>query len=359
MAIGAASASMVSVVSISYHPSPTFCTVLQKGSTWLPPLSYPTAHGASSAARGTTLRKPLALERRRAQKARAAANEGAAVQAHAAQSADAVVQPGGQATGGVPPGEMQPVLVVGATGGVGQLCAARLLERGCRVLALTRSREKVEAIFGSGRENLQVIVADIRDPGSLNAPLIKDAKSAIICTGTTAFPSKRWQGNNGPEQTDVVGVRNMLAALPVESVRRVVFISSAGVERFNQLPFNILNLFGVLRCKKAGEDLVRACGAPYTIIRAGRLTDGPYTSYDLNTLLRATAGLRRDVVISKADDLNGEASRISVAEAAIQSLCLSVTENGAFLVNSTEGEGPGTDESKWEAAFKGASSSAA
>lgn len=33
--------------------------------------------------------------------------------------------------------------------------------------------------------------------------------------------------------------------------------------------------------------------------RPGRLTDGPYTSYDLNTLLQATAGERRAVVIGQ------------------------------------------------------------
>lgn len=33
--------------------------------------------------------------------------------------------------------------------------------------------------------------------------------------------------------------------------------------------------------------------------RPGRLTDGPYTSYDLNTLLKATAGQRRAVLIGQ------------------------------------------------------------
>lgn len=33
--------------------------------------------------------------------------------------------------------------------------------------------------------------------------------------------------------------------------------------------------------------------------RAGRLTDGPYTSYDLNTLLKATAGKRRAVLMGQ------------------------------------------------------------
>lgn len=37
--------------------------------------------------------------------------------------------------------------------------------------------------------------------------------------------------------------------------------------------------------------------------RPGRLTDGPYTSYDLNTLLKATAGQRRAVVIGQGKPL--------------------------------------------------------
>lgn len=37
----------------------------------------------------------------------------------------------------------------------------------------------------------------------------------------------------------------------------------------------------------------------FFLTRPGRLTDGPYTSYDLNTLLKATAGKRRAVLIGK------------------------------------------------------------
>lgn len=54
-------------------------------------------------------------------------------------------------------------------------------------------------------------------------------------------------------------------------------------------------------------------GIPYTILRPSRLTDGPYTSYDLNTLLQATAGSRKDVQLAADDTLLGEASRIAVA----------------------------------------------
>lgn len=42
----------------------------------------------------------------------------------------------------------------------------------------------------------------------------------------------------------------------------------------------------MLRYKRDAEVYLEHSGVPYTIVRPGRLTDGPYTSYDLNTLLQ-------------------------------------------------------------------------
>ena len=70
---------------------------------------------------------------------------------------------------------------------------------------------------------------------------------------------------------------------------------------------------GVLKYKRQAEQLLEASGVPFVLLRPGRLTDGPYTSYDLNTLLQATAGSRQDVQLSAAETQNGEASRIAVA----------------------------------------------
>lgn len=119
-------------------------------------------------------------------------------------------------------------------------------------------------------------------------------------------------------------------------MERVVLVSSVGVTKFNELPWSIMNLFGVLKYKKMGEDCLRSSGMPFTIIRAGRLTDGPYTSYDLNTLLKATAGERRAVIISKGDKLVGEVSRLVVAEACIQALDLDITVGQTYEINSVE-----------------------
>jgi uncharacterized protein YbjT (DUF2867 family) len=88
----------------------------------------------------------------------------------------------------------------------------------------------------------------------------------ICCTGTTAFPSKRWDGDNGPDKTDWEGVRNLVSTLP-STIQHFVLVSSIGVTRTKKLPFNILNLFGVLTYKKMGEDFLSNSGIPYTIIR--------------------------------------------------------------------------------------------
>ncbi|CAI5483983.1 unnamed protein product [Closterium sp. Yama58-4] len=247
------------------------------------------------------------------------------------------------------------VLVVGASGGVGQLCVASLVAKNRAVRALVRSVEKAESLFADAPADLiQIVTADLRQPGTISPALFAGISAAIVCVGTTAFPSKRWDGDNGPEQTDYIGVKNLLAALP-KDLSRIVFVSSAGVERYNQLPYSILNLFGVLKYKKMAEDLVKSSGIPYTILRPGRLTDGPYTSYDLNTLLKATAGMRKAVEVRRwSDTLSGETSRVVLAEGCVQALGLKAAENEVFEMMSVEGEGPGGDESAWEKIFASA-----
>lgn len=244
------------------------------------------------------------------------------------------------------------------TGGVGQLVVAKLLERGYRVRALTRSAERAAALRGAGSEELELVAVDLRDASSLDASRAAAGVDAVVCcTGTTAFPSSRWDGGNGPEPTDYVAVRNLVAAAAAGSpaLKRFVLVSSIGVKRTDRLPYIILNAFGVLKWKAAGEEALRLSGLPATVLRPGRLTDGPYTSFDLNTLLKATSGTRRAVQIATGDTLNPQAtSRLVVAEAALQALLLKGTVGQAYDLGSSEGQGPGSDTASWEALFEGA-----
>src|SRR5579883_217914 len=258
------------------------------------------------------------------------------------------------------------VLVAGATGGVGQLVVSNLLEKGFKVRILTRNAAKAQKMFD---DRVDIAIADIRDPATL--PAVTQNVTYIICTtGTTAFPSARWEfdptpslfewvrlfidpkysearAKNSPVKIDAQGVINLVAAIP-RNLKRFVFISSSGVLRKNQFPFKILNAFGVLDAKYQGEQAIQSSGLPYTIIRPGRLIDGPYTSYDLNTLLSAKTGGKLGVVVSKGDTLLGDASRIDVAAAAVECLFHPSSQGLVFeLVNS----GPRPPVIDWERLF--------
>lgn len=250
------------------------------------------------------------------------------------------------------------VLVAGATGGVGQLTVAKLLEKGFPVRVLTRSAEKVQKMFDN---QVEIAIGDIRQPTTL-PPAMQNVSYIICCTGSTAFPSTKWdfdkidevqglesliewgkiyldseyrrgKAKNSPEQVDAQGVSNLLAAAP-KDLKRFVFVSSCGILRKDKPPFSILNEFGVLDAKQKGEEAIIRSGLPYTIIRPARLIDGPYTSYDLNTLLKATTGGKLGVVVGTGDTLSGDTSRIDVASACVECINNPVTQGKVFeLVN--------------------------
>jgi len=250
------------------------------------------------------------------------------------------------------------VLVVGATGGVGQLTVSKLLSKGFQVRILTRSASKAQKMFD---DRVEITVGDIRHPETL--PAATQNVTQIICTtGTTAFPSAKWdfdnikeyqgiasliewfklyfqpgyciaKAKNSPEEIDAKGVSNLLAATPTK-LKRFVFVSSCGILRKDKPPYSLLNTFGVLDAKYKGEQAIISSGLPYTIIRPRRLIDGPYTSYDLNTLLKATTEGKLAVVLSTGDTLSGQASRIDVASACVECLGNAATEGRIFeLVN--------------------------
>ncbi|ARV61780.1 epimerase [Nostocales cyanobacterium HT-58-2] len=258
------------------------------------------------------------------------------------------------------------VLVAGATGGVGQLVVSNLLELGFRVRILTRNAAKAQKMFN---HKVEVAIGDIRDPSTLPAAM-QDVTYIICCTGTTAFPSARWEfdrtpsliewvqlfldpknceakAKNSPSKVDAQGVSNIVAAAP-RNLKRFVFVSSCGVLRKDQFPFRILNAFGVLDAKLKGEEALISSGLPYTIIRPGRLIDGPYTSYDLNTLLKAKTKGKFGVVLDTGDKLGGQTSRIDVAAACVECMQSPYCQGQDFeLIN----QGPRPSVIDWEGLF--------
>lgn len=70
------------------------------------------------------------------------------------------------------------VLVAGATGGVGQLITAKLIERGYKVRALTRSSEKARSALGT-HPALEFVEADARVAETLTAAM--QGVDAVCC----------------------------------------------------------------------------------------------------------------------------------------------------------------------------------
>lgn len=68
-----------------------------------------------------------------------------------------------------------------------------------------------------------------------------------------------------------------------------------------------------LLCLLARSSTAHLCPLPTSTPAAG-----PYTSYDLNTLLRNTSGSRQNITLSLKDELQGETSRIAGKDRSIQ-----------------------------------------
>jgi hypothetical protein len=82
-------------------------------------------------------------------------------------------------------GKGEVVLVVGATGGIGQYATFNLLQRGYKVRGVTR-RDKdpkfLNQIKGTYLEEVEWVHGDLNDKASL-APAVRGAKKIIFCAG--------------------------------------------------------------------------------------------------------------------------------------------------------------------------------
>jgi uncharacterized protein YbjT (DUF2867 family) len=187
------------------------------------------------------------------------------------------------------------VLVLGGTGGVGQLTIGKLQNIGdFKVCTATRNKMKAqEVIADDGVEIFQVDLLS-EDTTALEAAM-EGASALVISVGTTAFPTPKWNGGNTPKAIDELAVvRIVELATKINSMKKIVMVTSVGVERTGEMPFLILNLFGVLDAKKKGEEAVKNAarngGFDYVVIRPGRLVGGPFTNLDIAKLLQVEGG---------------------------------------------------------------------
>jgi uncharacterized protein YbjT (DUF2867 family) len=224
------------------------------------------------------------------------------------------------------------VLVIGGTRGTGFLIANLLLQHGYRVRAVARNEAEAKRKLGAG---VEVVNADITEPGALQAA-VKDVDHIIFTAGVTKRPA----GEQRIRATEYDGVRNTLVAGQQAGFGgRFLYMTSIGVAR-SSVAATILNLVkrNTLPWRRRAEDEIRRSGLPYTIIRAGFLTN-------------AQAGTRA-IEVSQRDyplAFKCRIARADVAEVFVQALKHPSTPRTTFEVVW----GRGTQRERWDVLFSG------
>eukprot|EP00286_Rhodomonas_abbreviata_P023122 CAMPEP_0181296836 /NCGR_PEP_ID=MMETSP1101-20121128/4915_1 /TAXON_ID=46948 /ORGANISM="Rhodomonas abbreviata, Strain Caron Lab Isolate" /LENGTH=364 /DNA_ID=CAMNT_0023401725 /DNA_START=109 /DNA_END=1203 /DNA_ORIENTATION=- len=224
--------------------SPAILMTLRYGEGEVQKRADPGTNGGTNTARGTQPSPPAVLKSRRALIEQAAL----AVPLILMGNPD----PSSGLEGG---GEL--VLLLGATGGIGQYISRQLLAQGYRVRGVSRYPSEARKVLG---EEVEWVAADLNDPSKL-APVMQGVSKVIFAAGAHGWEDI---GNNRRIYGEAVGELARLSA--AQGVSRFVLVSSGGltIENAGYSPY----LKDVLFWKLRGENLLRESGTPYTIVRA-------------------------------------------------------------------------------------------
>jgi putative NADH-flavin reductase len=161
------------------------------------------------------------------------------------------------------------VLVVGATGATGIELVQQAAAAGHEVTALARDPAKVPE-----RSGVRAVQGDVLEPATL-VPAVAGQDAVLNVIGAR---------KDSPADIRTVGMRHLVAAMKEQGVGRLVAISSFGAgDSHGQGGFMYSKVIAPLFLKKiiadqdGSEEVVKASGLEWTIVRPTRLTDGPGT----------------------------------------------------------------------------------
>ncbi|MBI5103571.1 MAG: SDR family oxidoreductase [Solirubrobacterales bacterium] len=203
-----------------------------------------------------------------------------------------------------------PVLVVGATGRTGRQIVDRLLERHIPVHALVRDAARGRAVLPM---TCRQFVGDLRRPETLAAAM--DGVSAMIVATSGGAGH-----DNSPVVVDYFGTEHLMKNAVAEGVGLVVFVSSIYASRpdiYQDVEPTSLGW------KARAEEVVRASGVPYCIVRAGWLTEGPGGEA---------------LALSQGDVAEGHLTRADLADVCARLLALEDARGKTFEVVAARGD---------------------
>ena len=205
------------------------------------------------------------------------------------------------------------IAVFGATGGTGRQVVMQALENGHEVAAIVRKPEMLDI----RHERLEVIKGDVLDPSSIAQPI----------AGKDAIVSALGVSHRNPTSVYSDGTSYMMKAMHATGVRRLICLSSAGLEIPADTPMLqrlVIRHFIQKIYKHAYEDMermeakVRTSGLDWTVIRPPRLTNGAragvYRTAINGPLSRAQGISRADLADFMVRSLTDRASFHAVVE---------------------------------------------
>ena len=207
------------------------------------------------------------------------------------------------------------LVVVGAAGRTGRLIVERGLQNKHEVRAVLRDPSRLQLTD----ENLELVTADVLADGSLDGAL-DGADAVAVALGTP---------NRSTTTVFSQGMRNVVAAAGKSGTRRLLTMSSAGLE-VGHLPLmqRLVSQFVVDRVYRnihldlaRMEDEVEASGLDWTIVRVPMLKDGPakphYEAVVGGHLAKAGAATRANVadwIVGHLDDTSTFEQRVEVGD---------------------------------------------
>ncbi len=161
------------------------------------------------------------------------------------------------------------VAIFGGTGGVGRWLIAIARENADHVKILVRDRAKLPRDLGA----IGVVQGDVFDQESVDTTV----------GGCDVVFSALGPGGIGATTLYSQGTRNIATAMRRNGTKRLLVVSSAGVEDDPNMGFLARRIFmpfvlgKVLADMRVMEREIEASDLVYTIVRPTRLTDGPRT----------------------------------------------------------------------------------
>ena len=162
------------------------------------------------------------------------------------------------------------LLVFGASGGTGREIISQALERGLQVTAFVRELARLAV----RHDNLRIVQGNVADRSCVATAVA--GQDAVISALGVGRPLRH-------DAAVVDGIRNIIQAMRDQDVRRLIYLSFIGVSESRKDAGWMLRyiarwpLRSEIADHEAKEALIRSSQLDWTLVRAPKLTNGPYT----------------------------------------------------------------------------------